>query len=253
MAIYLFDMRWIVLFVFTLFASVSFPQESVILEANTALQDKNFKKALDLYISVENNHEGGAGMYQNMAIASAGVGQDAHAILYFEKALKYKPNDKTLQKDLSNIRKKNPLLDEPTGQMFPIRIFNNVAGIFTAGIWAMISIILCFSGCFIILLNYPFRNFTRNVWISFITSCVLFLVTFLFAWYRNEQIYHNRGMIITASDIVLKKSPDASSPDISDLPPGSKVYKKDQIADWNLVITENGDSGWISALAASKI
>ena len=246
-------MRWIILFGFTLFATLLFSQESVILEANNELQNKNFKKALDLYISVENNHKGGAGMYQNMAIAAAGVGQDALSILYYEKALKYKPNNKNLQKDLATLRKKNPLLDEPTGQMFPIRIFNKVAGIFTAGIWATISIILCFSGCFIILLYYPFRNFTRNVWISFITSCILFLVTFLFAWYRNEQIYQNRGMIITSPEIVLKKSPDASSPDISDLPPGSKVYKKDQISDWILVITDNGETGWISVLAASKI
>jgi tetratricopeptide (TPR) repeat protein len=246
-------MRWIILFGFTLFATFLFSQESVILEANIALQDKNFKKALDLYLSAEKNHKGGAGMYQNMAIASAGVGQDAFAILYYEKALKYKPNDKNLQKDLTTLRKKNPLLDEPIIQMLPVRIFNNMTGIFTAGMWATISIILCFSGCFIILLYYPIRNFTRNVWISFITSCILFFVTFLFAWYRNEQIYHNRGMIITASDIVLKKSPDASSPDISDLPPGSKVYKKDQIADWSLVTTENGDTGWISVVAASKI
>jgi len=60
-------------------------------------------------------------------------------------------------------------------------------------------------------------------------------------------------MIITSPEIVLKKSPDASSPDISDLPSGSKVYKKDQIADWILVITDNGETGWISVLAASKI
>ena len=250
---YLFDMRWIILFGFTLFATLLFSQESVILEANNELQNKNFKKALDLYISVENNHKGGAGMYQNIAIAAAGVGQDALSILYYEKALKYKPNNKNLQKDLATLRKKNPLLDEPNGQMFPIRIFNNLTGLFTSGIWATISIILCFLSCLIILLYYPFRNFTRNVWISFITSCILFLVTFLFAWYRNEQIYQNRGMIITSPEIVLKKSPDASSPDISDLPSGSKVYKKDQIADWILVITDNGETGWISVLAASKI
>ena len=54
---YLFDMRWIILFGFTLFATLLFSQESVILEANNELQNKNFKKALDLYISVENNHK----------------------------------------------------------------------------------------------------------------------------------------------------------------------------------------------------
>ena len=54
-------------------------------------------------------------------------------------------------------------------------------------------------------------------------------------------------------DIVMKKSPDRSSPDVNSLPPGSKVYKKDQIAEWYLVITENGDTGWIPVPAAKKI
>jgi len=246
-------MHKIFIFIFSLYGTFLIHQESVLKEAILSLQNKKFDKALELYLSIENDHKGGAGLYQNMAIAAVGLSRDAQAILYYEKALKYKPNDKVLQKDLSILRKKNPSLDEPTTIWLPVKFFNQMTGIFTSGMWAMISIFFCVLGCSIILIYHSFINFTRKVWTSFITSCILFLFTFLFAWYRNEQIYHNHGMIITASDIVLKKSPDTSSPDITDLPAGSKVYKKDQIADWCLVTTENGDTGWISILAASKI
>ena len=249
----MYDMRWIVFVVFTLLSSWVFSQETVLNEANIALQNKDFKKALDLYMSIENGHNGGSGMFKNMAIAAAGSGQDEKAILYYEKALKYTPNSKTIQKDLFILRKRNPLLDEPVPALLPVKIFNQITGIFNSETWTVVSLIFLIMGCFVILFGYPFRSFTRKHWIILIASSVLFLLTFLFAWYRYQQIYQNKGMIVMSPNIVMKKSPDASSPEVNSLPPGSKVYKKDQIADWYLVTIENGDTGWIPVPAAKKI
>jgi tetratricopeptide (TPR) repeat protein len=246
-------MRWIVFVVFTLLSSLVFSQETVLNEANMALQNKDFKKALDLYMSIENGHNGGCGMFKNMAIAAVGSGQEEKAILYYEKALKYAPNSKSIQKDINILRKRNPLLDEPVPVLLPVKFFNQITGIFSSEIWTVVSLIFLITGCSVIIFGYPFRSFTRRYWIILMASCVLFLLTFLFAWYRNHQIYHNKGMIVVSSDIVMKKSPDTSSPDVAGLPPGSKVYKRDQIADWYMVTAENGDTGWIPVSAAKKI
>jgi len=246
-------MRWILIIVNTLLAFYMISQESVITEANLALQKKEFKKAFDLYSSIENSHKGGPQLFHNMALAAAGLGEDAKAILYFEKVLKYKPNNKNIQKDLNLIRKRNPNLEENVLTVFPIKLFNQITGIFSPEVWSVISLIFLLCSCVIIFFHYPFRRIPLKIWAALITSCLLVICTFFIALYRNEQVYHNNGLIIMTPEITLRKSPDNASPEVTSLYAGSKVYKKDQIADWYLVKTENGDSGWISSSSVSKI
>lgn len=249
----IFHMRWILLITIFIFGTNLPAQESKIRDANHALKNKEYQKALDIYFDIENEHKGSPGMYQNMAIAAAESGQDALAILYYEKVLKINPGNKKIKKDLDVIRKRNTELDDPPPLMFPLQIRNRLAGILTANAWASLSLFFLLISCTIFVFRYPLTNFKRNDWIVVVGTFMIFLLTFLLASHRNNQIYHNIAMIITASDTSLKKGPDQASPDISDLPAGSKVYIIDQIGQWSLVSTEPGDTGWIPKSSAKTI
>jgi len=249
----IFHMRWVLLITIFIFESNLPAQESKIRDANYALKNKEYQKALDIYFDIENEHKGSADMYQNMAIAAAESGQDALAILYYEKVLKINPGNKKIKRDLDVIRKRNTELNDPPPLMFHLQLINQVAGILTANTWASLSLLFFFISCTLFVFRYPFTNLKRNDWIEIVVICMFFLLTFLLASYRNNQIYHSNAMIVTDSDTSLKKGPDQSSPDISDLPAGSKVFIKDQIEQWSLITTEQGDTGWIPTSSAKTI
>ncbi|MBL0024858.1 MAG: SH3 domain-containing protein [Saprospiraceae bacterium] len=90
---------------------------------------------------------------------------------------------------------------------------------------------------------------------SAITSIIMlfFVFSMMAARSREKDIYHNQGMIIMSESVQLKAGPDESSPVISDLAPGSKVYKNDFIGEWTQVRNEYGDLGWIRTTSAGKI
>jgi tetratricopeptide (TPR) repeat protein len=72
-----------------------------------ALKNKEYEKSIQLYQQIETQGYQGADMYQNMAIASSAIGKDVEAIIYLEKALKYKPENQEITQLLSATLKRN--------------------------------------------------------------------------------------------------------------------------------------------------
>ena len=73
------------------------------------------------------------------------------------------------------------------------------------------------------------------------------------AYSRYKTIFDNGQYIVILPDAKLKAGPDDLSPEISPLPPGSKVRKKDDLGQWMQVISPFGDTGWIKSQSIARI
>lgn len=227
--------------------------EELLKQAHNALTQKDFQTALDIYSKVESSAMSSASMYQNMALAYAGLHQDGMAILYLEKALKYKPNDPSLNENLNAIVKRNSQIDNTSQTTQLSTLVNRWIGFLSINGWLLISV-LAFAGIgILIFINYPKLSNNKKINIVAIILSVIFLLSTSAAYLRHQYIYHNQGIIITKSDTMLKIGPDLDSPDLGDLPVGSKVTMVEYIDGWWMVINNYGDKGWIQADAGKKI
>ena len=229
------------------------PDESMIKSAQDHLAAKDYAKALDIYHKIEGEQYHSASLYKNMAIAYAGLNNDALAILYYEKAIKLSPNNSDLKADLDIIIKRNPELDEGVPPFILISVWQSFTSLFNSTIWGVLSL-LCFGLVgFILFTQLPMPGMTKRsyTYLGFaLTLALLFVIAANSAYQRQ---YSQVQMIITSTAVVLKTGPDADSPDVENLPSGSKVIIKEQINDWVQVNTSLGDTGWIKVDQGQKI
>ncbi|MBK9736683.1 MAG: hypothetical protein IPO92_17690 [Saprospiraceae bacterium] len=222
-------------------------------QGNKALFSKDYAKALESYASIDQGKFAGKALFKNMALTYANMNQNALAILYYEKALKYAPNDQQLRSDLTIVRKRISEMDDAPQSFILISGWNYFTGVLNSNFWAILSL-LCLSGIGIIfILNMPQKRWTKPTFYYITLLFCLFLITGFASFSRCRQMYHNNGIIITSTKVSLKTGPDMLSPDITTLPAGTKVFSEDAIENWVNVKTENGDSGWIMSSDGQKI
>jgi tetratricopeptide (TPR) repeat protein len=248
--------RFILLLSFSMtisFSLIGSPDETMIKSAQNYLSSKDYAKALELYHKIEGEQFQSTELYKNMAIAYAGLNNDALAILYYEKALKISPNKSILKSDLNIILKRNPELDEGVPPFILLKVWQSFTSLFNSTIWSVLSL-LCFGlAGFILFRQLPSPGMTKK---SFRYSAIALTLAFLFilisssAYHRQ---YRQDQMIITSPNVVLKTGPDAESPDIEKLPAGSKVAVNDKIGDWVQIHTSLGDTGWIKVNQGQNI
>ena len=239
--------------VFFLVSQSLFSQPDLLKSGNSYFAKAMYKEAIDAYKQVESKNLGGFGLYSNMARSYANLHQEPLAILYFEKALALRPNDDMIKKELNKIRQLNPNLDPTPDLFFVQKWWISFTGIFLPGTWAYISL----SSMALIALFFLWKPAVKGPNKLFVAGimCVglVFLISITSAYYRDQQIYHNNNLIITKANVKMKVGPDPQSPDITELPPGAKVYKKDYIDSWTQITNEYGDIGWIKTEDAIKI
>lgn len=236
-----------------LFQYISIANLSLLDQANNALSKKEFQLALNSYSEIEKNGLGGTGVYQNMALAAAGLQQDALAILYLEKALKYAPNDRLIQENLSAIVKRNSQLDNNLQFNGLNKFLHKAVGFLSISAWTILSLISFLAIGAIFVRFYPKIAANKMLKISVVSLALFFAISSIGAYVRHQNIFHSSGIIITKENTVLRLGPDAESPEVSALPPGSKVTMRDHLAGWWLVETAYGDQGWVPTLSGQRI
>lgn len=221
-------------------------------EAVAAQRTGDHTRALGIYLKLEASGPGSKGMYANMATAYAHNRQDALAILYLEKALKFNPSDTKLLAALQAIRKKNPDLPERESGPAVLKWWNTITGALMPDTWTWIFLILTAATGILAVANFPWRKGKK---IAAPLAVIVMLLVFVLAAaiQTHHKVFHSRDLIITDEYSVLRKGPDPESPEISTLPAGMKVTQSDALSTWLQVTSEYGDTGWIEASKTRKI
>jgi len=240
-----------VFFLFTYFLGIE-QDSNKILTANEAYNAGKYTEAIELYQQILQNDLGGFGLYSNMARSYAMTNQDNHAILYFEKALKLKPNDTNVQADIKKIRQRNTQIEQNNISYFE-NSWIKFTGIFSPNVWGYISI--CIFIIFVISLFLYKRIEQKYKYPQLFTASIvlLFFVIVIITKSRYTQVYDGNYLIIMEQNTKLKKGPDSLSPDIDTMVPGTKVSKQDQLNDWVQIKDTYGNIGWVDVKNVASI
>jgi len=230
------------IFILSLFiCSQNFASEQVFDLGNKQYVNENYSAAISLYDSILTSGLESSELYYNLGNCHYKTNDWANAIWHYEKSLKLKKNDKTIQNlELANLKIIDGIEDIP--QLFYKKWWSSFISIFNTFSWQLISILIIWLAITIKTLS-QFTNYKKKHFLSILYS--LFLIS-IFATYSSyqEKITKKEAIIFTLS-IDVNSAPTTNSTNLFTLHSGSKVEILDTIGEWINIKIANGSSGWI--------
>lgn len=216
-------------------------------DANKLYLDQKYDAAIQKYQSIINNGYENGEVYFNLGNAYFKTGQIAKAILNYERAKRFMPNDDDVQ---FNLRLANAQLIDKVDelpQLFIYRWLESLLTIFSLDtmIWMIYALFLMTLGLFSWFLfakTYEQKRFTM---LGGIISAILLgigITNFVIQSYRES----NTEYAIVMADVAnIKSAPDSSGNDLFVLHHGLKVQVLDDVNDWKKIRLADGKVGWI--------
>ncbi|MBK9255017.1 MAG: SH3 domain-containing protein [Saprospiraceae bacterium] len=224
-------------------------------EANGLYEAGVYDEALTQYLQVEKEGYTSAALYGNIAACYAKLGQNGKAVLYYERGLKFDPNNKMLKNDLNIVRNRISGLDDEVPEFVPVRVWKYLSHLLSERSWLVLNVLFGY-----LILAMLYTLWFPHKWLSkskakalLIGFGILFVLSFLLGYSAKTDITDQNKAIVTNTDTSLKSGPDILSPDILVLPEGAKVIIQDKIGDWLKVVTYSGDNGWVINSALERI
>ena len=230
------------------------PQQ-VFEQANQLYQQEKFVEARQAYESLVHNGYGGGELYYNLGNACYKSGDIAHAILYYERALKVMPNDDDLKHNLqlANLMITDKI--ESTPRLFvwdywdSIKQMTSLQGI----TWLTYLFFVVTMGAVAIVIVARTYRTRRLAFISGATAAVIFVFFLTVLVARASDLARQDSAIVIASITTVKNSPDEKSSDAFVLHGGVKVHITDRLNEWVKIRLADGKVGWMESSAAAVI
>jgi tetratricopeptide (TPR) repeat protein len=223
-------------------------QEADIKAAETAYASELYDRAIELYESVVKNYGDSFEIYYNLGNSYYKTGKMAHAILNYERALLIKPGDSDIRVNLEMARQQTVDKIEPLQEFFLAKWFRSVQNLINVDSWATVGI-TCFVLFIFCLVLFFFSKWMRLKKLGFYLGIFLLIAVIfanIFAYNQKEELINRNGAIVFSPTVTIKSSPDNSGTDLFVLHEGTKVFIRSVIGDWNEIVTEDGNVGWIN-------
>lgn len=234
---------------FVLFVNLSFSQQNdIFVVANEKYNSLDFVGAIEKYNELLKGGFHSSELYFNLGNAYYKLDSLAQSIYYYEKGLKYFPNDSSLIQNLAYLN--NLTIDDI--ESLPEDIismqFNYLLNYFSFNNWSIITIITAILSCFIFLLYFLSKSskYKRTYFTIFILSFML-TSSLLFV---NFKIYNVQTTIefgIVYNDVIeVNFEPNEKSEVLFEIHEGTKVEIIENFdTDWLKIKLSNGQTGWV--------
>lgn len=234
---------------FILFVNLSFSQQNdIFVVANEKYNSLDFVGAIEKYNELLKGGFHSSELYFNLGNAYYKLDSLAQSIYYYEKGLKYFPNDSSLTQNLEYLN--NLTIDDI--ESLPEDIismqFNYLLNYFSFNNWSIITIITAILSCFIFLLYFLSKSskYKRTYFTIFILSFIL-TSSLLFV---NFKIYNVQTTIefgIVYNDVIeVNFEPNEKSEVLFEIHEGTKVEVIENFdMDWLKIKLSNGQTGWV--------
>lgn len=223
-------------------------------QGDEAYAAQNFSEAIRIYESVLAEQGGSLAVYYNLGNAYYRDNQFGKAILNYERALRFDPEDEDSNANLefvqSKIKDKIPQDEIP----FYKRWWKAFAGIFSKDTWGVLGV-LTFAGMLLALFFYFFRNDLRKITLTTAIICFIFTILANISAYSLKNVDNKPEAVILDEMVIIKSSPDESGTELTKVHEGLKVKILDEIKDWVKIEADNGNRvvGYIKATSLEKI
>lgn len=216
--------------------------------ADSLYAAKQYEAAAEQYAALADSLPS-SDVYYNWGNAEYKLKHFGQAVLAYERALRYNPENADAQYNLALVRTHLADRFSKPSEMFFISWFRTWVTSHSVGHWTWLSFLWC-TLFFLCLVTYFVG---RSMWLrksGFFAAlfCMLcFMLTTIFAVVQRYKFNNNADAVILAEEVQLFASPSTSSKQIRTLHEGTKVTINDMTkGDWLLVELPDGKEGYIA-------
>jgi tetratricopeptide (TPR) repeat protein len=229
--------------------------EQLFQQGNQMYQQERLEEARAAYESIVAMGYGSGELFYNLGNTYYRSGEIALAILSYERALRYIPQDEDLR---HNLQLANLLITdriEPTPRLFFLEFWDDLKNAISlqGTTWlAYLAYLLVFASLTLLFLARTYL-LKRIGMMSAVVSLFLFAtLLFLFAAKLADFTEENEAIVMEPV-VTVKNSPDAGSSDAFVLHSGVKVEITDSVNEWIEIRLADGKIGWIVLSGVQRI
>lgn len=222
---------------------------------NEAFTKEEYSNALAFFKAIEKRERVSAALYYNIGNTYFKMDDMAHAILYFERALKINPRYSDAKNNL--IIAQGSVLDkiEKVPDFILVTWVKNVKYMISSDVWAKISLVL-FLAVALLFLGFKFFPYSKGRKISFIFAWIVLFFAVLSLLFsiseKRDNLHENQAIVISAVSSV-KSSPARNGKSIFILHEGTKIELLDDLGEWKKIELADGRQGWLLTSEIEKI
>lgn len=217
--------------------------------ACSAYEAGQWENALNMYRMIEGEQLQSADLFYNMGNALFKSGDNTHAILYYEKALKLDPGHEDAANNLSIANQFTLDKIEAVPDFILTTWMKRVGNSLTADNWAKASLVLLLvTAILMVIFRVAQSSGIRKL--SFIAAILFFLLcigAFGFSISQKNRITAQESAIVTSPVSSVKSSPTEGGNAIFVLHEGTKVRIMDEVGTWRKIEIADGRQGWLSS------
>ena len=232
-----------------------------IAQGNTAFEQKQFKKATQMYERALRDGESSLLRY-NLGNAYYRLGDRAHAVLNYERALKLDPGNDDARFNLKFVNEKSKI-NETSGTNYFTTLISGWVGHLSSNTWAMISLamfvlMLAAIACYRIATSVALQ---KTGFFGAIVLGIIALLAMASAIYMYRHTTKAHYAIVMTDKAPANKSPRDGEKEEFKLPSGTKVEIIDSISNdksanaamWYMIETTSNKTGWMKKADLEKI
>lgn len=222
--------------------------EVAFLEGNQAYQQGDYPKAIELYSSILTQGYESGPVYYNLGNCYYKLKDTGRAILNYERAKKWMPNDPDLKAnmDLAQLSVIDKIVPQPRFILF--RLVDGWIYLipFTPLVWTM-TILYLMSILFLILRILARKAFVARMMQRLCIAAGVVALLFMFSFFRQWQNQKSLTYaVILADKVDVMSAPGAQDgTEVFSLHEGTKVRIEKEAGKWVEILLEDGKVGWV--------
>lgn len=236
-------------------ASASDNTDDLWQRANTAYNSGDYAKAETCYTRILEQGLYSASLYYNLANAHFKQNELGKALLYYNRALRLRPNDEDIRHNLEYAKQSTKDSIEEIPEFFLKTWIKSLRGALSCTTWSILSLVmlataLAFGLIYMLAQRLSLR---KTGFYLMAIAALLFVVTTAFAWSERNMLIKRSEAIVMDSAVSIKSSPDRSATELFVLHEGTKVTIGEAIDGWAEVRIADGRKGWIEEERIERI
>ncbi len=233
----------------------------ITITSNAQAPEERFSEANNLYQS--GDYSGAAAIYRKLfdegfrsdaLLFNAGnafykTGDNAVAILFYERAKLLSPADEDIDYNLQIARSRLSDRFDEVPQVFLVRWFDFISLLISTNKWALITLLF-----FVMSMSSGVFFFTRtglkgkapSFWIAVI-AILLAIITLTLSIRNNNLVNHNNKAVVMCSILTGTSEPGESGSELFAIHSGTTVVIEDILGDYSEIRLPDGNKGWVKS------
>jgi tetratricopeptide (TPR) repeat protein len=216
--------------------------------ANSAYSEGRWDEAVEDYEQISTMGLESPELYYNIGNAWFKAGDNARAVLNYERALKLDPSHEDARYNLEIVEGRIQDNIEPVPEFFLKEWLRNISQIMSSDSWAIFFIVLLgvTLGLFLVFLLAPSVIWRRVGFFTGIITLILMIFALSFSiWQKNDYLGHDEAVVMKTVTSVKSSPSTDNSTDLFILHEGTKVTILETMGAWTNISLADGRQGWM--------